>query len=85
AADAKQDILNEGPIQYVELPIGKVARMEAKTTKIDGGELFQIVYVVVNGEHIYNIRFTTQNAPTSVQQIEKEVMDSLRIKPAKQS
>ncbi len=85
AAAAKDDILNEGPIQYVDLPIGKVARMEAKTTKVDGGELYQIVYVIVNGDHTYNVRFTTQEAPTTVQQIEKEVMESLRITPAKSS
>ena len=85
AENAKQDLLNEGAIQYVELPIGKAARMEAKTTKIDGGELYQVVYVLVNGEHVYNIKFTTQNAPTSIQSIEKEVINSLRITPAKAS
>lgn len=83
AKEAKDDLLNEGAIQYVELPIGKAARLEAKNTKIDGGELFQVVYLVVNGEEVYNIRFTTQNSPSGVQQIEKEVMNSLRIKPAK--
>lgn len=85
ATAAKDGIINEGPVQYVDLPIGKVARFEAKTTKIDGGELFQIVYVIVNGEHIYNVRFVTQEAPTVVQQIEKDVMESLRITPAKSS
>jgi hypothetical protein len=39
----------------------------------------------VNGEHIYNVKFSTQNAPSQVQQIEREVMESLRIKPAKAS
>lgn len=80
--DAKQDILNE-QVTYVELPIGKAGRMEAMTTKIDGGQLFQIVYVIVNGEHVYDLRFTTQNDPTSVKNIEKQVVESLRIKPAK--
>ena len=80
--DAKMDILNE-QVSYVDLPIGKAARMEAMTTKIDGGQLFQIVYVIVNGEHIYDLRFTTQNDPTSVKNIEKQVVESLRIKPAK--
>lgn len=83
ATAAKDGIMGEGPIQYVDLPIGKVARMEAKVTKVDGGELYQIVYVIVNGDHIYNVRFTTQEAPTTIQQIEKEVMESLRITPAK--
>jgi hypothetical protein len=83
AEEAKQDLLNEGPIQYVDLPIGKAARMEASTTKVDGGQLFQIVYVIVNGEHIYDVRFTTQNDPSSVKNVEKQVIDSLRIKPAK--
>jgi hypothetical protein len=83
AEDAKQDLLNEGPIQYVELPIGKAARMEASTTKIDGGQLFQIVYVLVNGSDTYNIRFTTQNDPSSVKSVEKSVIESLRIKPNK--
>jgi len=83
AEDAKQDLLNEGPIQYVELPIGKAARMEASTTKIDGGQLFQIVYVIVNGKDTYNIRFTTQNDPSSVKNVEKSVIESLRIKPNK--
>lgn len=81
-ADAKQDIYNE-TITYVDLPIGKAGRMEALTTKVDGGQLFQIVYVVVNGDHIYDVRFTTQNDPASVKSIEKQVIDSLRIKPAK--
>ena len=83
AADVKQDLLNEGPVQYVELPIGKAARYEAKTTKIDGGELYQIVYVLVNGDKWYTVKFTTQNAPSTVQNVEKAVIDSLRIKPAK--
>lgn len=82
AEAAKENLINEGAIQYVELPIGKVARLEAKTTKIDGGERFEIVYLIVNGEHVYNVKFTTQESPTAVQSIEKEVMDSLRIKPA---
>lgn len=83
AKAAKDNLLNASAIQYVELPIGKVARLEAKTTKIDGGERFEIVYIAVNGEHIYNLKFTTQESPTSVQGIEKEVVDSWRIKPAK--
>ncbi len=83
AEAAKETMLNEGPIQYVELPIGKVARFEAKNTKIDGGELYQIVYLICNGDQVYNVRFVTQESPTTVQQIEKEVMDSLRITPAK--
>jgi hypothetical protein len=41
------------------------------------------VYVIVNGEHIYDVRFTTQNDPSSVKNVEKQVIDSLRIKPAK--
>lgn len=82
AAEAKEGLINEGPIQYVELPIGKAARLEAKNTKIDGGELFQVVYVVVNGEHVYNIRFTTQNGAGVIQGVEKDVINSLRIKPA---
>jgi hypothetical protein len=82
AEDAKQNLLNEGPIQYVELPIGRAARMEANTVKIDGGQLFQIEYVVVNGCDTYSIRFTTQNDPSSVKSVEKAVIESLRIKPA---
>ncbi len=81
--EAKQSMLKEGPVQYVDLPIGKAGRLEAKTTKIDGGELYEIVYIVVNGEHTYNIRFATQNSPTSIQSIEKDAINSLRIKPAK--
>jgi hypothetical protein len=82
AEAAKGNLINEGAIQKVELPIGPAARLEAKNTKKDGGELFTILYVVVNGNQVYNIRFTTQNGPTAVQSIEQEVINSLRIKPA---
>jgi hypothetical protein len=82
AADAKQDMYNEGEIQYVDLPIGKAARLEGLTKKIDGGELFVVMYVVVNGEDVYNIKFATQEQPGTVQGIEKDVINSLRIKPA---
>lgn len=85
AKEAALDMLNEGAPQFVELPIGKAARLEGLTKKIDGGELFEIVYVVVNGEEVYNIKFGTQESPSAVQTIEKDVINTLRIKPAKAS
>ena len=81
--DAKGDLINEAPPTYVELPIGKVGRLQAKNTKIDGGELNQVLYLIVNGSDVYKIRFATQNGDTVIPQVEDQVMQSLRIKPAK--
>jgi hypothetical protein len=81
--DAKGDLINEAPPTYVELPIGRVGRLQAKNTKIDGGELNQVLYLIVNGNDVYKVRFATQNGDTVIPQVEDQVMQSLRIKPAK--
>lgn len=83
ATAARDDITGESAPQMVEIPIGKAARFESKVTNRDGGEVFTIMYVVVNGEDAYQIKFVTQNMPSAVQSIEKQVIDSLRITPAK--
>lgn len=82
AQDAKADLIDEGAPTYVELPIGKAARFQTKNIKVDGGELNQILYIIVNGNDKYKIRFATQNGEQAISQIEKPVIDSLRIKPA---
>lgn len=82
ATAAKDDMMNESAPQFIDLPIGKVARLEGLTKKIDGGELYEVIYVVVNGEDVYSVKFGTQEQPTIIQGIEKDVMNSLRIKPA---
>jgi len=82
AQDAKADLIDEGAPTYVELPIGKAARFQTKNIKVDGGELNQILYIIVNGVDIYKVRFATQNGEQAINLIEKPVIDSIRIKPA---
>lgn len=65
----------------VDLPVGKAHRMEETKTLIDGGVKTTISYVIPNGKDLYCLRFVTQENAETIKSIEKQVAESIRIKP----
>ncbi len=71
--------LHKPVAKEVDLPIGKAHRMEETKTLVDGGVYTIISYVIPNGKDLYSLRFITQESASVIQQIEKQVADSIRI------
>ncbi len=65
----------------IDLPTGKAHRMEETKTLIDGGMKTTISYIIPNGKDLYCLRFVTQENADVIKSIEKQVAESIRIKP----
>ncbi|RYG44796.1 hypothetical protein EON79_14150 [bacterium] len=79
----KKKFLGDVDGKEVQLANGKAWRL-ANTMKTRGGDdLTKIVYVLVHEDRKYTLRFTSTNDPVSIEQIEKQVAETLRIDPTK--
>ncbi len=76
----REKYLHKPVAKEVDLPVGKVHRMEETKTLVDGGVFNIISYLFINGKDLYALRFVTQEQASVIQSIEKEVANSVRIK-----
>ncbi|MBN9501720.1 MAG: hypothetical protein BGO01_15385 [Armatimonadetes bacterium 55-13] len=82
AEAAKEDLIDEKGPTMVDLPIGKAARFDSKSTLRDGGVVTKVVYILCNGDDVYTVSFITENDANSILQVVDPVIQTLRIKPA---
>lgn len=83
AADMeKENLLEEGAGKEVTLPNGKAWRFESRVKSRGGDDLFRISYVLAHDDRKYTLHFASTNDPSSIEQIERAVAESLRIDPS---
>jgi hypothetical protein len=82
-ADAKEagSYVKKPTPTTVQLPIGTAHRMEESRQLIDGSTRTHVSYIIPNGKDLYLLRFVTVEQGNVVTSIDKEVAQSLRIKP----
>ncbi|HEY3783335.1 MAG TPA: hypothetical protein VGL56_19820 [Fimbriimonadaceae bacterium] len=68
-------------ITPTDLPIGKVDMITANNQTRGGDTITDIVYVVPNGETVYEVVFETTNHEGPIEQAAPEIMNTLRMKP----
>lgn len=74
-----EELINEEPPTYVDLKIGKAARIHAHNVLKDGGETDHIAYGLVNGGDIYIVKFATEQQGYQLDQTASAIIDTLRI------
>jgi hypothetical protein len=84
AAEKERGQFEHKPLLHnITLPIGPALKLSEKRTLTDGGEFYQISYLVVDGEDIYSIRFITEESPATIDAVADQVMQTFRVMPSK--
>lgn len=79
----RDELIGEDAGTKVTLPIGDAMRFNVREETRDGGVLSQVVYVLVNGNERWTVRFVTREDPSMFKDIHEPVLQTLRIRPAK--
>jgi hypothetical protein len=64
----------------VKTPIGTAYRFEETRQLVDGANYTEINYAIINGSDLYVLAFVTEEQSTAITQIDKDVIQTLRIK-----
>lgn len=72
----------EAPKPYT-LPIGPAMVIHANKKMMDGADEYCARYIVQDGKTMIVVRFLTEGTATEIQNVEKQIMDSLRVVPGK--
>lgn len=64
----------------VKLPIGKALKFETRDEMRDGGVVFQISYVVIEGKDTYALHFITEESKETISTIAEQVAQTWRVK-----
>lgn len=66
--------------EEVKLPIGKALKYASKEDMRDGGTVYKVSYVAIDGSRIYSLRFVTEENEDAIKSIAEQVAQTWRIK-----